>query len=166
MQQYAQRMKDERDAMEKAKEEAERNEEQQRKRRKEEEARAEKYYSLYEEEYKDSKKFSDEAIELFNQYYKETDNLIQDRASAIDKASKETLVIMEGNILQNKRIKLQTMMAKLELNDFLENAKDPYKALIDVGNIRLAQQEKVVMSQIKAPLDQFFYTFMHFVHDM
>jgi hypothetical protein len=106
-----------------------------------------------------SKKFSDEAIELFNQYYKETDNLIQDRASAIDKASKETLVIMEGNILQNKRIKLQTMMAKLELNDFLENAKDPYKALIDVGNIRLAQQEKVVMSQIKAPLDQFFYTF-------
>ena len=64
MQQYAQRMKDERDAMEKAKEEAERNEEQQRKRTKEEEARAEKYYSLYEEEYKDSKKFSDELLEL------------------------------------------------------------------------------------------------------
>ena len=64
MQQYAQRMKDERDAMEKAKEEAERNEEQQRKRTKEEEARAEKYYSLYEEEYKDSKKFSDELLQL------------------------------------------------------------------------------------------------------
>ena len=64
MQQYAQRMKDERDAMEKAKEEAERKEEQQRKRKKEEEARAEKYYSLYEEEYKDSKKFSDELLQL------------------------------------------------------------------------------------------------------
>ena len=38
----------------KAKKEAERKEEQQRKRKKEEEARAEKYYSLYEEEYKGS----------------------------------------------------------------------------------------------------------------
>ena len=64
MQKYCQRMKDERDAMEKAKEEAERKEEQQRKRKKEEEARAEKYYSLYEEEYKDSKKFSDELLQL------------------------------------------------------------------------------------------------------
>ena len=103
-----------------------------------------------------SKKFSDDAIDLFEQYYQETDNLIKDRASAINDASKETLVILEGNILQNKRIKLQTTLAKIELEDFLERSKDPFKALIDIGNKKLAQQEKVVMSQVKAPLDKFF----------
>ena len=106
-----------------------------------------------------SKAFSDETLDLFNQYFDETGKLIDDIGTSIDTISKDTLVIMEGNILQNKRIKLQTMLAKIELNDFLSGAKNPGKALIDIGNIRLSQQQKVVMSQIKAPLDKFFDTF-------
>ena len=106
-----------------------------------------------------SQKFSDETIELFNEYYKASENLIKDEASRVNDASMQAMVIIEGNILQNKRIKLQTMLAKIELEDFLQRSADPYKALIDIGNIQLAQQEKVVMSQIKAPLDKFHDTF-------
>jgi len=105
------------------------------------------------------KKFEEDAIELFNEYYKAIENQIKDPASAIEDASYKTLVVLEGNILQNKRLKLQTMLAKIELEDYLQNSKDPYEALIDIANKRLAYQEKAVMSQLIAPLNEFIVKF-------
>ena len=108
-------------------------------------------------------RFKQDALDMFDRFYNSSEALLLDPAKRVEFATKETIDLLEGELQHQTRIDLQTTMAKLELAEYLDNAKDPFAALEALANPRagtgivknLYLQEKTNLSRITAPLDQF-----------
>lgn len=110
--------------------------------------------------------FRQDAIDMYKAYYNASDALMKSPAERIKYATDNTIAIMEGQANQNIRVKMATVMRKLDLRNMLREAKDPYRALMSIANPtpgtkiinNLNLQEKVVMSRLTAKLDEFVLT--------
>ena len=112
-------------------------------------------------------KFRQDALDMYERYYNAAEALMKDSAERVTFATDKTIAMLEGELQHQTRIQLQTAMAKIELSKMLRSADNPYRALESIGNPRAGEvvrnnlytQEKVVLSRVVAPLDQFIKEF-------
>lgn len=110
--------------------------------------------------------FRQDAIQLYKDYYNASDALMKNPAERINYATDNTIAILEGQANQRMRVKMATVMRKLDLRNMLREAKDPYRALMSIANPtpgtkivnNLNLQEKVVLSRLTSKLDEFILT--------
>lgn len=114
-----------------------------------------------------SDKEADEALDLFERFYNTTDTrLLIAEKDRVYHASEQVLNLKEAEVRHKQRIKLGTLMTKIELEDQLRGADDPYKMLESLASPRLNLagnsvylQEQALMNQILAPVNEFILAF-------
>jgi len=113
------------------------------------------------------KDFADQGLKMYEDYYKASEALLLDPAKRVRYASDEVIKLLEGELQHAKRIKLQTLMTKLELEKYLEDAKIKHRAIAAlaapisgtpvVRNLQI--QEDIIVKRITAPLNDFLLKF-------
>ena len=111
-------------------------------------------------------KFSDDVLDTYEEYLQHAAVLTSDAPDPVKFASDETVKIITQDLEHQKRIRLGSIYAKLQLEEYIRNAKDPFKAMEGIANPRagvagnsLYLQEKVILNQVLAPIHEFIEEF-------
>ena len=110
--------------------------------------------------------FGKEIVKMYDDFYNASDALLLDPAKRVAYASDTTVALMEGELQQAKRIKLQTVVANLQLDEYISKQADPMKALesIMTPNFKYApknleMQQRAVLNQVMSPMSDFVLRF-------
>ena len=111
--------------------------------------------------------FERKTLQMFDRFVKATDDRLQiPLDQRVSHASEQTIALLEGELQHKNRVKLGTLVAKMELEDYLRNAPDPFYALEGLISPRagavgsnLYLQEKVILNQVLAPFNDLIIAF-------